>query len=215
MDVHLAVLTGVANRVSELKELATKSATSTATSSTPAPVHQDMRKWPTRDNRGQVSSTALILSNAYSRPQMSMTVGIDYTKISMTELHLCQLAITKEIHARDHYSQIQLEDTMKQSQNLAARLEEVVQRKKEAEHKRATLARALDEACQSLPNFDSQDEEEPEKRIAKLRDYAQQSHSKIKKLKIEHQSQMRSFNFASLQRLHLRSKNSATGTSRP
>ena len=35
-DVHLAALTGVANRVSELKELATKSATNTPTSSTPA-----------------------------------------------------------------------------------------------------------------------------------------------------------------------------------
>ena len=37
MDVHLAALTGVANRVSELNELATKSATSTETSSTLAP----------------------------------------------------------------------------------------------------------------------------------------------------------------------------------
>ena len=119
-----------------------------------------------------------------------MTVGIDYTKLSMTELHLCQLAIMKEMHARDHYSQIQLEDTMKQSQNLIARLEEVVQRKKEDEHKGATLVRALDEACRSLPNFDIQDEEEPEQRIAKLRDYAQQSRSKIEKLKTEHQNQI-------------------------
>ena len=83
-DVHLPTLMGVANRVSELKELATKSATNTATSSTPASAQQDMRQWPTRDNRGQVSSAALILADADSRLQMSMTVGIDYTKLSMT-----------------------------------------------------------------------------------------------------------------------------------
>ena len=83
-DVHLAALTGVANRVSELKELATKSATSTATSSTPASAQQDMRQWPTRDNRGQVSSATLILPDADFGSQMSMTVGVDYTKLSMT-----------------------------------------------------------------------------------------------------------------------------------
>ena len=105
-DVHLAALMGVANRVSELKELATKSTTNTATSSTPASAQQDIRKWPTRDSRGQVSSASLILADADSRPQMGMTVGIDYTKLSMTELHLCQLDITKEIHARDSYSQV-------------------------------------------------------------------------------------------------------------
>ena len=171
--MHLAALTGIANRVSELKELVTKSAPSTATSSTPAPAQQDMRQWPTKDNKVQVPSAALILTDADSQPQMSMTVGIDYTKLSMTELHLCQLAITKEIHARDHYSQIQLEDMMKQNQNLAARLVEVAQKKKEAEHKRATLAQALDEACRSLLDFDIQDEEELEQRITKLRDYAQ------------------------------------------
>ena len=132
-----------------------------------------MRQWPTRDNKGQVSSASLILPDADSRSQMSMTVGVDYTQLSMKELHLFQLAITKEIHARHRYSQSQLEDTMKQSQHLAARLEEVAQRKKEAEHKRATLVRALDEACWSLPDFDIQDEEEPEQRITKLRDYAQ------------------------------------------
>ena len=42
-DVHLDALTGIANRVSELKELVTKSATSRAPSSTPAPAQQDMR----------------------------------------------------------------------------------------------------------------------------------------------------------------------------
>ena len=87
-DVHLAALTGVANSVSELKEFATKSATNTATSSTPASTQQDMRQWPTRDNMGQVPSAALILTDPDSRPQMSMTVGIDYTKLSMTKLHL-------------------------------------------------------------------------------------------------------------------------------
>ena len=79
---------------------------------------------------------------------------------------------------------------MKQSQNLTVRLEEVAQRKKEAKHKRATLARALDEACRSLPNFDIQDEEEPEQRISKLRDYTQQSRGEIEKLKTEHQNQI-------------------------
>ena len=75
---------------------------------------------------------------------------------------------------------------MNQSQNLATKLEEVAQKKKEVEHKRATLARALDEAWRSFPDFDIQDEEELEQRIVKLRDYAQQSHSEIEKLKIEH-----------------------------
>ena len=65
-----------------------------------------------------------------------------------------------------------------------------MQRKKEAEHKRDTLVWVLDEACWSLPDFDIQDEEEPEQIIAKLRDYAQQSHSEIEKLKIEHQNQI-------------------------
>ena len=71
---------------------------------------------------------------------MSMTVGIDYTKLSMTELHLCQLAIMKEIQAQDHYSQMQLENTMKQNVSLAAQFEEADQRKREAESKQATLA---------------------------------------------------------------------------
>ena len=55
---------------------------------------------------------------------MSMAVGIDYTKLSMPELHLCQLAIMKEIQECDSYSQMQLENTMKQSEGLAAQLEE-------------------------------------------------------------------------------------------
>ena len=91
----------------------------------------------------------------------------------MLELHLCQLAITKEIHARDQLSQIQLEDTLKQNKIFIARLEEVAQQKKDAEDKTTTLMRALDEACRSLSNSDIQGEEEPEQRIAKLRDYVQ------------------------------------------
>ena len=54
---------------------------------------------------------------------MSMTVGIDYTKMSMTKIHLYQLAIAKEIQARDHYSQIQLDDIRKHNDSLAAQLE--------------------------------------------------------------------------------------------
>ena len=54
---------------------------------------------------------------------MTMTVGIDYTKMSMVELYLCQSVIAKEIQARDHFSQIQLDDTRKQKDDLAAQLE--------------------------------------------------------------------------------------------
>ena len=67
-----------------------------------------------------MSSTALIITDAVSHSEMSMIVEIDYTKMSMTELYLCQLAIMKEIQARDHYSQIQLENTMKWSESLEA-----------------------------------------------------------------------------------------------
>ena len=189
-ELHLAGLSGIANKVSELKELAAKSAHSTATSSTTTPMQQDIRQWPPRDNRGQLSSAALILTDAYSRSQMSMIVGIDYTKMSMSELHLCQLAITKEIHARDQLSQIQLGDTIKQNKMFTTRMEEVAQQKKEAEHKTTTLMRALDEACRSLSDSDIQGEEEPEQRIAKLRDYAQQSRSEIERLKTKHQHQI-------------------------
>ena len=93
---------------------------------------------------------------------MSMTIGLDYTKMSMLELHLFQLAITKEIHARDQLSQLQLEDTIKQNKTFAARLEEIAQQKKEAAHATTTLMRALDEACRSLSDFDTQGAEEPE-----------------------------------------------------
>ena len=52
------------------------------------------------------------------------------------------------------------------------------------------MARVLDEACQSLPDFDIQNEEEPEQRITKLKYYAQQSRSEIEKLKAEHEAQI-------------------------
>ena len=117
---HLDALVGVAQVILELKELAEKSATGAAVNSTPVSAHPDTRQWPVRENRGQLSSEALIINDAASRSEMSMIVGIDYTKMSMTELHLCQLAIMKEIQAHNHYSQIQLENTMKQSQSLAA-----------------------------------------------------------------------------------------------
>ena len=51
-------------------------------------------------------------------------------------------------------------------------MEEAEHRESDAEHKQVTLARVLEEACSSLPDFDIQNEEEPEKRIAKLKDYA-------------------------------------------
>ena len=70
-----------------------------------------------------------------------------------------------------NYSQIQLENTMKQSERLASQFDEAEQRKKDAEHKQDTLVRVLDEACRSLPDFDVQLEEEPEKRIVRLKDY--------------------------------------------
>ena len=52
------------------------------------------------------------------------------------------------------------------------------------------MVRVLDEACRSLPDFDVQLEEEPEQRLARLKDYAQPSHSEIEKLKAEHDSQI-------------------------
>ena len=69
-------------------------------------------------------------------------------------------------------------------------LEEVEQNKREAEKKRATLERVLDEACRSLPDFEMQAEEELEQRIIKLKDYAQQSRSQIEKMKAEHEAQI-------------------------
>ena len=96
---HLHAITGVAKHISELKDLAEKSLTGASASSAPVSTYPELRQWPTRDNKGQVSSAALILTDAASHSEMSMKVGIDYTKMSMTELHLCQLAIVKEIQA--------------------------------------------------------------------------------------------------------------------
>ena len=62
---------------------------------------------------------------------------------------------------------------MKQSESLAAQLEEAEQKKREAERKQDTLARVLDEACRSLPEFDMQDEEELDQKIVKFKYYAQ------------------------------------------
>ena len=52
------------------------------------------------------------------------------------------------------------------------------------------MVRLLDEACRSLPDFDVQLVEEPEQRLARLKDYAQQSRSEIEKLKLEHETQI-------------------------
>ena len=112
--MHLDSIIGVVKRISELKELAATSATSSAASSALVSVQPDIRQWPTRDNKGQVSSAALILTDAASRSKMSMKVRIDYTNMSMTELHLCQTAIMKELQAQDHYYQMQLENTISQ-----------------------------------------------------------------------------------------------------
>ena len=79
----------------------------------------------------------------------------------------------KEIQERDSYSHMQLENTTKQSESLTAQLEEDEQKKSESESKQAALARVLDEACWSLPDFDMQAKEEPEKRIVKLKECAQ------------------------------------------
>ena len=77
---------------------------------------------------------------------------------------------------------------MKQSESLKVQLKEAEQRKSDAERKQVTLARVLGEACQSLPDFNIQAEEELEQRIAKLKDYAHQNHSEIEKLKVEHEA---------------------------
>ena len=119
-----------------------------------------------------MSSAALIIPDAASHAEMSMVVGIDYTKMSMMELHLCQSAIAKEIQARDRYSQEQLQDTRKQNDSLAAQLEAAEQRKRDVERKQITLVRVLDEACRSLLDFNVPLVEEPEQRIARLKDYA-------------------------------------------
>ena len=186
--MHLDAISGVAQHISELKDLTTKLVIGSVANSTSVSMQPDLRQWPARENKGQVSTAALIITDAASRAEMSMTVGIDYTKMSVMELHLCESAIAKEIQARDHYSQIQLDDTMKQNDSLAAQLEAAEQRKRDTERKRITLVRVLDEACRSLPDFDVQLVEEPEQRLVRFKDYAQQSRSEIEKLKVEHET---------------------------
>ena len=122
-NIHLHAITGVAKHISELKDLAEKSLTGASISSASVSMQPDLRQWPARDNKGQVSSTTLILTDATSRSEMSMKVGIDYTKLSMMKLHLCQSAIMKEIQARDQYLQKQLENAISQQQGFTAQLE--------------------------------------------------------------------------------------------
>ena len=97
VDIHLHTITEVGKHISELKDLAEKSLTGALASSTSVSMQPDLRQWPARKNKGEVSSAVLILTDAASRSEMSMKVGIDYTKLSMTELHLCQSAVMKEI----------------------------------------------------------------------------------------------------------------------
>ena len=96
---HLDAITGIARQILELKELAEKSAIGIVASSAPVSAQPEARQWPSRDNKGQVSSATLILTDASSPSKMTMKVRIDYTKMSMMELHLCQIAIMKEIQA--------------------------------------------------------------------------------------------------------------------
>ena len=60
----------------------------------------------------------------------------------------------------------------------------------------------MDEACRSLPDFDVQLVEEPEQRLARLKDYVQQSRSEIEKLKVEHETQIVELQL----RIHLESR---------
>ena len=69
-------------------------------------------------------------------------------------------------------------------------MKEAEQKKRETENKQAALARVLDEACRSLPDFDMQAEEESDQRIVKLKDYAQQSQSQIENMRAEHEAQI-------------------------
>ena len=71
-DMHLQALTGVAKHVSELKDLAEKSLTGAPASSALVTMELDLRQWLARNNKGQVSSAALILTDVASRLEMSM-----------------------------------------------------------------------------------------------------------------------------------------------
>ena len=103
---HLHAITGVAQHISELKALAAQSTTGTVASSTSVNAQPGLRQWLAREHKGQISAAALITTDVASRAKMTMRFEIDYTKMSMVELYLCQSAIAKEIQARDHYFQI-------------------------------------------------------------------------------------------------------------
>ena len=85
--VHLDAINGVTQHISELKALAAQSTTTTVASSTPVNLQPNLRQWPAREHKGQVSAVALITTDVASHAKMTMKVGIDYTKISMAELY--------------------------------------------------------------------------------------------------------------------------------
>ena len=120
-----AQLQAITGGISELKDLTAQSVTSTVASSTLVSAQPDIRQWPARENKGQISAAALITTDVASRAVMTMTVGIDYTKMSMVELYLCQSTIAKEIQARDKFSLLQLDDTRKQKEDITVQLEAV------------------------------------------------------------------------------------------
>ena len=101
---HIDVLTGVAQRITKLKELSERTAIGATASSAPVSAQPDTRQWPSRNNIGQVPSVALIIPNIASWSQISMIVEIDFTNFSMSELHFCQLALMKEIREWDSYT---------------------------------------------------------------------------------------------------------------
>ena len=63
---HLDALTSVVHRITELKDFAERSATGAAASSAAISAQPDTRQWPTKNNRRQVPSAALIITNAAS-----------------------------------------------------------------------------------------------------------------------------------------------------
>ena len=69
---------------------------------------------------------------------------------------------------------------------------------KVAEDRKDALVHTLKEVCQSLLDFDMQVEAEPEQRIEKLKEYAQQAQSQIEKIRADHEAQIAEL------KLHLR-----------
>ena len=57
-DTHLDAITGVTKQISELKELAEKSAKGAAASSSLVPMQPDTRQWLVREHWGQVKCRA-------------------------------------------------------------------------------------------------------------------------------------------------------------